>query len=57
MTTLERVARVLELHRIAGGWTDDGVAEAVLRELRLDETSVSVGVTTHTDMADRFDRA
>jgi hypothetical protein len=36
VTALDRVACVLERARIAGGWIDEEVAQAVLDELDLD---------------------
>jgi len=37
MNALERIAAILRRARIAGGWIDETVAEAVLEELGLDE--------------------
>jgi hypothetical protein len=37
MTLLERITAVLQRARMAGGWIDEDVAEAVLAELALDE--------------------
>lgn len=37
MTALDRVTRILERARIAGGWLDDEVARKVLDELGLDD--------------------
>ena len=36
MTTHERITALLERARIAGGWIDEHVAAAVLKELGLD---------------------
>lgn len=37
MTALDRVTRILERARVAGGWLDDEVAREVLDELGLDD--------------------
>jgi hypothetical protein len=37
MNTLERIARILERARVAGGWLDEDVAKQVLAELGLDD--------------------
>lgn len=34
MTMLQRITTVLERARVAGGWIDEDVARAVLREMR-----------------------
>ena len=43
MNALERIAAILRRARIAGGWIDETVAEAVLEELGLDEDGDPVG--------------
>jgi hypothetical protein len=49
MNTLERIARILERARVAGGWLDEVVAAAVLRELGLDDDGkAEVADTSHT---------
>jgi hypothetical protein len=37
MTALERISKLLHRSRMVGGWTDEAVAAAVLRELGLDD--------------------
>lgn len=47
MTAVERVTRILERARVAGGWIDEDVAVAVLVELGLDaETGTPVDPAT-----------
>lgn len=49
MTVLERVTRVLEIHRVNGGWIDEIAALAVLTELGLNEDGEPVATKpTHT---------
>lgn len=57
MTLFERVTAVLENARVAGGWTDEGVARRVLVEMREpDEAMIIAGVRFENigDMAGRY---